>query len=629
LQQQQQHIQILQRKQQDLNQTLEPHRVSISSSTTPASSFVPLTQNTFSYADVLSGRSAVTPKISSPGLLFQRGFTGNRFGIVQATVNTPSSHFFPNVQSSIQPSVTTTSSSTPSLLLPSSNEVLSKTEKKQSVMAKALNLVKKAAFEKDPDAIATIVASLTQSDLALLRLLAFKYERRLHKNDILSNETITGQQQFKAKTFSSFGFDKSRIQTTSFKINKRKTTDLLGLKEPINEGFKIFSDAEKARAKAERNALREGKSLEDAQKIGNEASSAVKNRLDKQGKNSNESHPYSILLKQVERQQLIRSWIRAQISSIEGSDKRAISSNTTAAHAAYLRAGGGTKKSIKEIILPATLGSNRAAGDDGVTSATASGDQETMNPVYNSKLTRVKKLLLKERISRWLATNSAASTEYEMVKEKKETIEAAVRTAESNARKVARTEAERLIRLKEQARYMKMISLGKVSLTSVRVPVPQPEGTPVGAPQRYKLVSPDPIKHAELLASKVEIGKRRLQKMVIDLLRKGLVESPRIAGEMARIKSEGEFEEKMKAQMSTKIDDTQETKLSNNNNEAITTARLLASNPLSNSTPIVSITRLIPKGAPIRSLVYVDQDMDATLDAIASEMISTAYFFTI
>jgi ribosomal protein L7Ae-like RNA K-turn-binding protein len=127
--------------------------------------------------------------------------------------------------------------------------------------------------------------------------------------------------------------------------------------------------------------------------------------------------------------------------------------------------------------------------------------------------------------------------------------------------------------------------------------------------------------------------------MVIDLLRKGLVESPRVAGEVAKKRAEEEFDSKklMEKEIkqvtevsedgmnSTSSSTTTKAKV-DDNDEAIMKARTLASNPLTNSTPLTSVTKLIPKGVPIRSLVYVDQEMDASLDTMASEMISTAYF---
>jgi ribosomal protein L7Ae-like RNA K-turn-binding protein len=584
----------------------------------------------------------------------QRGFTGSKFGIVQSTNALPKSQ--PQSQSLPQPysyyiptplsavAATKTSTIPPSIptSLPTVSSKPPPSAKKTSVMANAMNLVRKAAFDKDPDAIATIVASLTQSDLALLRLLAFKYERKLQSTRATTS-TSANNAASSSKGVLPLGvsFDKGRKKSVIFKSGKRKmASDLLGLKDPINEGFNLYALAEKARAKALRTALRDGKSQSEAHLLGEEAAALVKKRPDQGKGEANHHHPYMTLLKQVERQRLIRSWIRAQITSIEGGDKRAISSNTTAAHAAYLRAGGGSKGVIKEKILPATIGSSktslRAAGRGG---AGGDGAEAGEDQVYSSKLSRVKKLLLKERISRWLATNTAASAEYDLVKEKREMIDAAVLSAESNARKSARREAERLIRLKEHSRFMKMISLGKIALQSERVLVPLPEGTQPSAPQKYKLVAPDPNKHADLLASKVEIGKRRLRKMVIDLLRKGLVESPRVAGEVARKRAEEEFDAKklMEKEIkqvtevsedgmnSTSTTTTTKAKV-DDNDEAIMKARTLASNPLTNSTPLTSVTKLIPKGVPVRSLVYVDQEMDATLDTMASEMISTAYF---
>ena len=627
-------------RQQELKQLQEKQKTALSSSAT-TSSAAPATTSTsiprvpISYAAVLSGRHPYTSKISLNGLLYQRGFTGSKFGIVQSSGANllpqvhPSSYYIPTPLAAVAADTTTSAIPPSGFVTPPESKP--SPEKKPSVMASAMNLVRKAAFDKDPDAIASIVASLTQSDLALLRLLAFKYERRLQTSS--TTNTLGAGTHSSTRGALPFVSDIGRKKNIIFKSGKRKaTSDLLGLKDPISEGFKVYALAEKAKAKAERTALRDGKSLREAQLLGEEAAASIKKRPDRLAADGSENHPYMTLLKQVERQRLIRSWIRAQITSIEGGDKRAISSNTTAAHAAYLRAGGGSKRTIKETILPATIGSSKVGrGDGGDVNSGAVGENQAPS---SSKLTRVKKLLLNERIARWLATNTAASAEYDLVKEKREMIESAVLSAESLARKAARQEAERLIRLKEHAKFMKMISLGKIALQSERVLVPPSEGTPPGAPLRYKLVAPDPNKHADLLAAKVEIGKRRLRKIVIDLLRKGLVESPRVAGEVAKKRAEEEFEvkktlkEKETKQVSGEPggDAKNSSTITSADEAALAKARTLASNPLTNATPLTSVTRLIPKGVPTRSLVYVDQEMDATLDTMAAEMISTAYF---
>jgi ribosomal protein L7Ae-like RNA K-turn-binding protein len=574
-----------------------------------------------------------------------------------------------------------------------------------------MSLVRRAALDKDADAVAELVKVLQPADLALLRLMALKTEKRVQK---LERENAASSPDGPASALLSSrgkgagvglgGKGKSGASAPAPAVPSKpvpvsltgggmrfalggassgpmgagggrggaggassssssapaKGEGLLGLEKAVDAGMKHHAQLEKERKERERKAKVAGFSSLTASGVEKSAGSGAGASA-----GSEPDKPLSRLLRQLHRQKIVRAWVYTSLRA-KLRDNGMAAANTTSAHAALLKGkgGGGKGKGAKGEGVKGKgegkgKGGGKAAGgatpasNAGQASGGAAPSSAPPAPLLRKRgtrrLTRLKKVLLRERIDRWLDAHPEAAPIYRRLRTEHEEAQSAEAKAANEARKALRDAAVRILRDREAAVILRKINRGKIILPSVRAPVP-------GLGGRMKLTTVDPKAYAKGLAERMVLSRRRIQKTALILVAKGKMKAPDVAAREAKEAAVRAAADGVAAADETQMDGADDAAV----RAAVETAARLARMDITRSTRSTIITSAIPKnpggptkgegaeaagagagpgaegqgpkkvtvnprGVAVRN--YVDQDLSPALDTICAEMLSTAYFY--
>jgi len=480
-----------------------------------------------------------------------------------------------------------------------------------------LGLVRSAAVANDPRAIAELTRLLQPSDLALLRLLALKGDRRLRA--ARAEAGLEGAPPAAPAVVElGGGWGVARLSKPRAEgRGKEKESRLLGLDSVVEGGFKAVIAAEKEKERAARHPGQAGAAPHPATPV-------------EEDDGFTRLRP---LLAKLAREKVVRAWVMGTLRA-RLKDVKAAAGAATRVHEELLRGGG--RRGASAAVAAAAAAAARPAHAFGPLPPPIPSDVATppARPPASSRprLTRLKKALLRERLERWLDANPDARAAYAAERAVHDAGAAAEVAAGGAARAALLAQADASIRAREAKRLGRQLRKGKIATPSVQVR--NAAGRLVTTPHGDLAV------YARLLASRLVIRKQRLRAEMRRLVEDGEGVEPTEAGAAAREAAEAEAVGAEGAALPSPSVDP-----------SVTTARALARLDITYTTRKADIVAAVPKvsagqaragreraagggaGAPAPdpgpppTRSYVDQAPSPDLDELAREMVSTALFF--
>lgn len=361
-----------------------------------------------------------------------------------------------------------------------------------------LDLVNRAAVYRDVDATAALVSVLRPADLSLLRLLAFRRDRR-------ANAATLGPPVKAAAAATGSG---------------SAAAPLSGLQRAAEQELVAFAARKKTEERAARLAALKG---------GEGGSTAAASLAVDKADAARPGDDLRALVRTLSKQRIVRSWVWATV--------RAGAPRGTGALAAARNGGAALRASAVNMHAKLISGTKwahsgaadvnqRAATETALDGAAAGGGRAGGPGPKRGRISSLKKRILRDRIEAWVRSAPAPVASL-FARERRAFLgeSAAVAAAEADARATARAAAEKGLRKAETKRILRRINAGKIILPTSRTL--GPSGRSV-----FQMVNAN--LHARELAERVKLPERRIQRETAALIKAGTVVDPLVAGAEAR-----------------------------------------------------------------------------------------------
>ena len=363
-----------------------------------------------------------------------------------------------------------------------------------------LDLVNRAAVHRDVEATAALVSVLRPADLSLLRLLAFRRDRRVQSG--------TSGAPAKAAVIAGPG---------------SAAAPLSGLQRAAEQELVASAARKKLEERvAARLAVVKG---------GESCSSAAAPMIVEKVAPTRPGDELRALVRTLSKQRIVRSWVWATVRAsaprgsavARGAGEGALRASAVSMHAKLISDTKWAHRGVAGNAPAARSLADTKVSQDGTAEAGGMGAGQSPK---RGRISSLKKRILRDRIAAWVRAAPAPVASL-FARERRAFLgeSAAVAAAEAEARAVARAAAERVLRKAEAKRLLRRINLGKIILPTSRTL--GPSGRSV-----FQMVNAN--LHARELADRIKLPERRIQRETAALIKAGTVVDPLLAGAEAR-----------------------------------------------------------------------------------------------